>query len=152
MQRKKEEERGCEKKSVAEWASEYSKKWASLPPDEKEKYIDEYKKDMVEYKRAMDEYKSTDEYKEMLLKRSSEKKAAESRDKKQKKARNVSPYNIFVSEMYKKKKSEGEFDFKEVASLASEQWKNMSEKSKEEYQRKADEKNRSRRGNENVVA
>lgn len=151
-ERKKEEERGVGKKSVAEWATEYSKKWASLSPEEKKKYIDEYQRDMVEYKKAMDEYKNTDEYKEMRLKKSSEKRVAESKEKRPKKARNVSPYNIFVSEMYKKKKSEGEFDFKEVASLASEQWKSMSEQSKEEYQRKADEKNRSRRENENVVA
>ena len=152
MKEKKEEERGAGKKSVAEWASEYSKKWAILSPEIRKKYVDEYQREMVEYKKAMEEYKKTDEYKDLLLKKGSEKRTSEARERrKPKKVRNVSPYNIFVSEMYKKKKSEGEFDFKEVASLASEQWKGMSEQSKAEYQKKADEKNKSRRDNEDVV-
>lgn len=136
-----------EKMSIGEQAVRYSKMWADLPEQQKKKYIDAYQKDVVEYKKAMEKYKETDEYKEFLKIKGEEKRRGVSTKKeiREKKPRNVSSYNVFMAEVYEKKKREGKFDFREVATEASEEWKKMSKQNKEAYQKKADEKNQARR-------
>lgn len=149
-ERKKED--GSEKTSVAEQAGKYSKKWASLKEEEKQKYIEAYHREMVEYNKAMEAYKTTDEYRESLNKKGDEKKKTSLKGK-VKKPRNVSPYNVFMAELYEKKKKEGTLGaLGNVASQASEEWKKMSDQNKETYQRLADEKNKARKEKEEATA
>lgn len=137
-----------EKTSVSANATRYAEKWNAFGPEEKKGYEEEYQKDLEKYRAAMEEYKKTDEYKEFV-----KSKKRSGKDHKPKKPRNVSPYNVFMAEMYEKRKEEtGAFNFKEVASEASQIWKTMGEQNKEVYQKKADERNKARREKQESMA
>ncbi|KCZ74112.1 hypothetical protein H311_04924, partial [Anncaliia algerae PRA109] len=118
------------KLTVGEAATSFSKQWQELCQEEKDRLCDEYNKEMKIYSEAFAEYKKTDEYKESLKK-----------NKKPKRIRNVSPYNVFLAETYAQKKKEGCGEFKQVATEVSKLWSQMSEECKQDFQRKADELN-----------
>ncbi|RVD92190.1 High mobility HMG1 High mobility superfamily protein [Tubulinosema ratisbonensis] len=126
------------KMSVGEASNYFSKKWAELSQEEKQRLSDEYNEEMVSYNEAFAKYKLTDEYKSSLKKGKKEKKK-------------VSPYNVFMAESYERKKKEGSCEFKEVAKEASQLWNKLSEEDKEKFKKKADEVNEARKEKENKI-
>ncbi|EJW02639.1 hypothetical protein EDEG_02959 [Edhazardia aedis USNM 41457] len=137
------------KMSLGDMGKLLGEMWSKEDEKVKEKYNKLYQQDVAKYDAEMEEFKKTPEYAQEQEAKKHEKAQArkDKKNGKSKREKKVSAYNIFMKEHYANAKKSGvTLKIGKENSELTTKWKNMSQKEKEVYEKKALEMNQQAKG------